>query len=89
MIGSPIVRLRSTVHGKSKSFAVTNLKILFTFMLYEALEKKSVAFKAFAYVLACYTKHSKCKINYIEFHCIDLLLEFKWLQKIWLKTLPG
>ncbi|KAF9604679.1 hypothetical protein IFM89_009115 [Coptis chinensis] len=36
------------VHGKLKSFAVMNLKILLTFVLWVALEKKSVAFMAFA-----------------------------------------
>lgn len=54
MMGSPMVRLRSTVHGKSNNLAVTNLKTLFTLMLYAALEKNSVAFMAFAYALACH-----------------------------------
>ena len=53
MMGSPMVRLRSTVHGRLKSFAVMNLKILFTLMLCVALEKKRVAFIALAYALAC------------------------------------
>lgn len=53
MMGSPMVRLRSIVHGKLKSLAVMNLNILFTFMLYVALEKTRVAFSAFAYALAC------------------------------------
>lgn len=57
MIGSPMVRLRSNVQGKLKSLAVMNLKILFTFMLYVALEKNSVAFSAFAYALACSKSH--------------------------------
>jgi hypothetical protein len=53
MMGSPMVRLRSTVHGRSKNLAVMNLKILFTLMLCVALEKKRVAFIALAYALAC------------------------------------
>lgn len=53
MMGSPMVRLRSTVHGRLKSFAVMNLKILFTLMLCVALEKKRVAFIALAYARAC------------------------------------
>jgi len=53
MMGSPTFRFLSTVQGKSKSFAVMNLKILLTLMLYVALEKNKVAFNAFAYVLAC------------------------------------
>lgn len=57
MIGSPMVRLRSNVQGKLKSLAVMNLKILFTFMLYVALEKNRVAFSAFAYALACSKSH--------------------------------
>ena len=52
-MGSPIVKFLSTVHGKLKSFAMMNLKILFTFMLWVALEKKRVAFIALAYALAC------------------------------------
>jgi hypothetical protein len=36
-----------------KSFAVMNLKILFTLMLCVALEKKRVAFIALAYARAC------------------------------------
>lgn len=54
MMGSPTFRFLSTVQGKSKSFAVMNLKILLTLMLYVALEKNKVAFNAFAYVLACF-----------------------------------
>jgi hypothetical protein len=54
MMGSPMVRLRSTVHGRLKSLAVMNLKILFTLMLCVALEKKRVAFIALAYALACW-----------------------------------
>lgn len=53
MMGSPIVRFRSRVQGRLKSFAVMNLKILFTLMLYVALEKKRGAFRALAYALAC------------------------------------
>jgi hypothetical protein len=52
MMGSPMVRLRSTVHGRLKSLAVMNLKILFTLMLCVALEKKRVAFIALAYARA-------------------------------------
>lgn len=60
MIGSPAVKFRSTVHGKLKSLAMINLKILFTFMLWVALEKKRVAFITFAYALACmYTESQK------------------------------
>lgn len=53
IIGSPIVKFLFTVHGKLKSLAMMNLKILLTFMLCVALEKKRVAFIAFAYALAC------------------------------------
>jgi len=52
-MGSPIVKFLSTVHGRLKSLAMINLKILFTFMLCLELEKKRVAFIAFAYALAC------------------------------------
>jgi hypothetical protein len=53
MMGSPMVRFRSTVQGRLKSLAVMNLKILFTLMLCVALEKKRVAFIALAYARAC------------------------------------
>lgn len=52
-MGSPTLKFRSTVHGKLKSLAMINLKILLTFMLWVALEKKRVAFIALAYALAC------------------------------------
>jgi hypothetical protein len=57
-MGSPIVKFLSTVHGKLRSLAMINLKILFTFMLCLALEKKRVAFIAFAYALACSSAHT-------------------------------
>lgn len=57
MIGSPIVRFLSNDHGKLKSLAVMNLNILFTLMLYVALEKNNGAFSAFAYALACSKSH--------------------------------
>lgn len=44
-----------------------NLNILFTFMLYVALEKNRVAFSAFAYALACsksYWKHCKYQFSF-------------------------
>jgi hypothetical protein len=53
MMGSPAVKFLSTVHGKLNSLAMMNLKILFTFMLWVALEKNRVAFIALAYALAC------------------------------------
>lgn len=52
-MGSPMMRLRSNVHGKLKILAVMNLKILFTLILYVELEKNKVAFSALAYALAC------------------------------------
>lgn len=48
MMGSPMFKFLSTFHGKLKSLAKMNLKILFTLMLWVALEKKRVAFIAFA-----------------------------------------
>lgn len=63
MIGSPIVRLRSTDQGKLKIFAVINLNILFTLMLYVELEKNKVAFRALAYVLAYTTQQFKKPVN--------------------------
>lgn len=53
MMGSPMVKFLCGVHGRLKTLAIMNLKILFTFMLCVALEKKSVAFIALAYPLAC------------------------------------
>lgn len=53
MMGSPMVRFLCGVQGKLKSLAVMNLKILFTFILWVALEKNRVAFIALAYALAC------------------------------------
>lgn len=92
MMGSPTFRFLSTVHGKSKSFAVMNLKILFTLMLYVALEKNKVAFNAFAYVLACNKYYSVfnmsssfIKISYLHdikiFKLLNLLLK-KWVS-VW------
>jgi hypothetical protein len=60
MMGSPTVKFLSTVHGKLKSLAIMNLKILFTFMLWVALEKNRVAFIALAYALACF--HAQIKL---------------------------
>ena len=57
MIGSPMVRFLSASHGKLKSLAATNLKILFTLMLCVALEKNSVAFISLAYALAWMREH--------------------------------
>ena len=53
MMGSPMVKFLWGVHGRLKSLAMMNLKILFTFILCVALEKKSVPFIALAYPLAC------------------------------------
>ena len=53
MVGSPMFKFLSTVHGKLNNLATTNLKILFTLMLWVALEKNSVAFIALAHALAC------------------------------------
>ncbi len=63
MMGSPTVRLRSTVHGRLKSLAVMNLKILFTLMLCVELEKKRVAFIALAYALAWNFRKKKSSIK--------------------------
>ena len=65
MMGSPIVKFLSTVHGKLKSLAMMNLKILFTLMLCVALEKKRVAFIALAYALA-YMKVVQRKLNLLK-----------------------
>lgn len=62
MMGSPIVKFLSTDQGRLNSFAIMNLKILFTFILCLALEKKRVAFIAFAYALAC-TKSNQTKLS--------------------------
>lgn len=61
-MGSPSVKLRCRVHGKLKSLAIMNLKILLTFMLCVALEKKSVAFITLAYALA-YNNNNTQKIK--------------------------
>lgn len=53
MIGSPIVKFLSIVHGKLNNLAAINLKILFTLMLCVVLEKNNVAFMALAHALAC------------------------------------
>ena len=63
MMGSPMVKFLWTVHGRLKSLAMMNLKILFTFMLCVALEKKSVAFIALAYPLACINKMGASRIT--------------------------
>lgn len=62
-MGSPSVKLRCRVHGKLKSLAIMNLKILLTFMLCVALEKKSVAFITLAYALAYNNNNNTQKIK--------------------------
>lgn len=70
MIGSPAVKFLSTVHGKLNSLAMMNLKILFTFMLWVALEKNRVAFIALAYALAC----MRAKVDFINELCYNWLI---------------